>query len=248
MLQILQNSYIRKSDIDDTDLEKNERIFFTKIAFEDGISTKGLQDWAKKEELLSPRRTISLLQDMKKKGMIKQAKIKGYKKRWIINEEKTGDFVDLWVTLDYTTKKERVQFTQAELTKAIKFSIKDYEKRITNKKSDINQKFPFGDIIYIVHALSLIARLTLAINSGYFINAKVKTTHAQENIKLLEKFLQKLCYNMAKKDEKSYGMLIALIYDYFGELNPFENLHTFEEIPIPAKKQIPIRLKKQLPS
>jgi len=123
--------------------------------------------------------------------MIKQAKIKGYKKRWIINEEKTGDFVDVWATLDYTTKKERVQFTQSELTKAIKFSIKDYEKRITNKKSDLNQKFPFGDIIYIVHALSLIARLTLAINSGYFINAKVKTTHAQENIKLLEKFLQK---------------------------------------------------------
>jgi len=68
--------YIRKSDIDDTDLEKNERIFFTKIAIEDGISTKELQDWAKKGELLSPRRTISLLQDMKKKVMIKQAKIK----------------------------------------------------------------------------------------------------------------------------------------------------------------------------
>ena len=229
-------------------MEKNERIFFTKIAFEGGISTKELQDWAKKQDLLSPRRTITLLQDMKKKGMIKQAKIKGYKKRWIINEEKTGDLIDVWATLDYTAKKERVQFTQSELTKSIKLMITDYEKRIANKKSDMNQKFPFGDIIYIVHALSWIARLTLATNSGFFINAKVKTTHAQENIKLLEEFLRKLCYNLAEKDEKSYGLLIALIYNYFEELNPFENLHTFEQIPIPAKKQIPIRLKKQLPS
>jgi len=229
-------------------LEKNERIFFTKIAFEDGISTKELQDWAKKEDVLSPRRTITLLQDMKKKRMIKQAKIGGYKKRWIINEEKIGDFVDVWATLDYTAKKERVQFTQSEVTKSIKLMIKDYEKKIANKKSYMNQKFPFGDIVYIVYVLSWIARLTLAINSGFFINAKAKTTHAQENIKLFEKFLQKLCYNMAKKDEKSYGVLIALIYNYFEELNPFEDLHTFEQIPIPAKKQIPIRLKKQSPS
>jgi len=237
--------YIRKSDIDDTDLEKNERIFFTKIAFEDGISTKGLQDWAEKGELLSPRRTISLLQDMKKKGMIKQAKIKGYKKRWIINEEKIGDFVDIWATLVKNTKKERVQFTQTELTKSIKFMIKDYEKRIANKKSDLNQKFPFGDIIYIVNVLSWIARLSLAINSGFFINARAKTTLAQENIKLLEGFLRKLCRNMVEKDTESYGVLMALIYNYFEELNPFEDVDTFKHIPIPAKKQIPIRLKKQ---
>ena len=229
-------------------MERNERLFFTKIAFEDGISTKDLQDWAEDLDVLSSRRTITLLQDMKKKRMIKQAKIGGYKKRWIINEEKIGDFVDIWATLDYTTKKERVQFTQSELTKSIKEMIKEYEKRIANKKPDVNQQFIFAHIIYIVHVLSWVARLTLAINSGFFINAKVKTTHAQENIKLLEEFLRKLCYNLAEKDEKSYGLLIALIYNYFEELNPFENLHTFEQIPIPAKKQIPIRLKKQLPS
>jgi len=91
----------------------------------------------------------------------------------------------------------------------------------------------------------LIARLTLAINSGFFINARAKTSYAQENIKLLEKFLQKLCRNMAEKDSESYGVLMALIYNYFEELNPFEDLHTFEQIPIPAKKQIPIPLKKQ---
>ena len=228
-------------------MEINERIFFTKIAYEVGISTTELQKWGKKKGILSPRRTSDLLQTMKKKGMIKQAKIKGYKKRWIINEEKIGGFIDVWVTLEKKGKREFIRFTQSELTKAIKFVIKDYEKGIANKKSDMNQKFPFGDIIYIVHALSWIARLTLATNSGFFINAKVKTTHAQENIKLLEKFLQKLCRNMAEKDSESYGVLMALIYNYFEELNPFEDLHTFEQIPIPAKKQIPIRLKKQLP-
>jgi len=124
-------------------LEKNERIFFTKIAFEDGISTKGLQDWAKKGELLSPRRTISLLQDMKKKGMIKQAKIKGYKKRWIINEEKIGNFVDIWATLVKNTKKERVQFTQSELTKSIKYMIKDYEKKNSEQKIRHESKISF---------------------------------------------------------------------------------------------------------
>ena len=201
-------------------------MFFTKIAQEGNTSTKELQDWAKKGELLSPRRTISLLQDMKKKGMIKQAKIKGYKKRWIINEEKIGDFVDIWATLVKNTKKERIKFTQSELTKSIKYMIKDYEKKIANKKSDVNQKFMFAHILHIVHALSWIARLSLAINSGFFINAKAKTTHAQENIKLLEKFLQKLCYNMAKKDSESYGVIIALIYNYFEELNPFEEIST----------------------
>jgi len=209
------------------------------------MPTKELQDWAKKLDLLSPRRTITLLQDMKKKGMIKQAKVKGYKKRWVINEEEFGDFIDVWVTLEKNGKKERIQLTQSKLTKAIKLAIKDYEKGIANKKSEVNQKFIFAHILHIVHALSLIARLTLAINAGFFINAKAKTTHAQENIKLLEKFLQKLCFNMAKKDSESYGVLIALIYNYFEELNPFEDLHTFEQIPIPVKKQIPIPLKKQ---
>jgi len=106
--------HISKSVIDVTNLERNERIFFTKIASEGGISTKELQDWANSEDLnlLSPRRTITLLQDMKKKGMIKQAKIKGYKKRWIINEEEFGDFVDVWATLDKNGKREFIPFTQ----------------------------------------------------------------------------------------------------------------------------------------
>jgi len=29
---------------------------------------------------------------------------------------------------------------------------------------------------------------------------------------------------MAKKDSESYGVLIALIYNYFEELNPFEEI------------------------
>lgn len=207
-------------------MEKQERIFFTKIAQEGNTSTTELQVWAEKGGLLSTRRTISLLQDMKKKGMIKQAKIQGHKKRWIINEEEFGDFVDIWATLVKNTKKERIQFTQSELTKSIKYMIKDYEKKIANKKSDVNQKFMFAHILHIVNALSWIARLSLAINSGFFINAKAKTTHAQENIKLLEKFLRKLCYNMAKKDSESYGVIIALIYNYFEELNPFEEIST----------------------
>lgn len=226
-------------------MEINERIFFTKIAYEVGTSTTELQKWGKKKGILSPRRTSDLLQTMKKKGMIKQAKIKGYKKRWIINEEKIGGFIDLWVTFEKKGKREFIRFTQSELTKAIKIAIKYYEKGIANKKSELNQNFVFAHILHIIHALSLIARLTLAINSGFFINARAKTSYAQENIKLVEKFLQKLCRNMAEKDSESYGVLMALVYNYFEELNPFENLHTFEQIPIPAKKQIPIPLKKQ---
>ncbi len=210
-------------------MESHERIFFTKIASEGGTSTKELQDWASAFDLLSPRRTIDQLQNMKKKGMIKQAKIKGYKKRWIINEEEFGDFIDVWVTFEKKGKREFTRFTQSELNKSIKSMIKDYEKKIANKKSEVNQKFPFADILYIVNVLSWIARLTLAINSGFFNNARAKTTHAQENIKLLGEFLQKLCYNMAKKDSESYGVIIALIYNYFEELNPFEDLYTLKQ-------------------
>jgi len=210
-------------------LERNERIFFTKIASEVlGLSTKELQDWANALNLLSPRRTIDLLQDMKTKEMIKKAKIKGHK-RWVINEEEFGDFIDVWLTFEKKGKREFIRFTQSELTKSIKGLIKDYEKGIANKKSEVNKNFVFAHINYIVHALSWIARLTLAINAGFFINAKAKTTHAQENITLLGNFLHKLCRNMAEKDTESYGTLIALIYTYFEELNPFEDLYTFPQ-------------------
>ena len=112
--------HISKSDVYVTNLETNERIFFTKIAYEGNMSTKELQDWAKKLDLLSPRRTITLLQDMKKKGMIKQAKVKGYKKRWVINEEEFGDFIDVWVTFEKNGKKERIQLTQSKVCKSSK--------------------------------------------------------------------------------------------------------------------------------
>lgn len=210
-------------------MESHERIFFTKIAFEGDISSKELEDFAENLGILSSRRTSDQLQKMKKKGMIKQGEIKKHKKRWTINEEELGDFIDIWATVGKNTKKEPILFTQSEVTKSIKIMIKDYEKKIANKKSDVNKKFIFAHIIYIVNVLSWIARLSLSINAGFFINAPAKTTLAQENIKLFENFLQKLCRNMAEKDPESYGVIIALISNYLEELNPFEE--------IPIKKQ-----------
>jgi len=74
--------------------------------------------------------------------------------------------------------------------------------------------------------LKQISRLTLAINSGLFLDKRIKYDLARENIKILEEFLKKILWNFLqhyKEKPETYDTFIITMMDFFEGIDPFHD-------------------------
>ncbi len=217
-------------------MSKNNKYFqtfFSGIALsKDGVvRTKAIQDWAEQHKICGKRLVIDILNDMKELGMIEKARVKGMRKLegWSIKEETEKTNNDIWISTLTKKGTKYETLTQKELKKQLRITIKQYEKDIANKKSPFYKgdlEFGFIHVHYVTMCLKQISRLTLAINSGLFLDKRIKYDLARENIKILEGFLKKILWNFLqhyKERPETYDTFIITMMDFFEGIDPFHD-------------------------
>jgi len=211
-------------------LEKYFNPIFHNIALsEDGRLTKG-ELKASTHNMVSPRLLTNILKEMITRGYLTRNKIKG-KRGYTINEEiSRGKMGESYATIDVTKKGLPIyeKITQTELARDIKAEMKNYKRKIGNKKHEMNQ--PTKDsltIFFLYHTkwitmcLSWITRLTLSIDGGVFQNRETKIGLARKNILLLETFIELLCTKIQERNPESYDLFLTGMINYYEGLDPF---------------------------
>ncbi len=84
--------------------------------------------------------------------------------------------------------------------------------RFHRKKTKPDSNYYTYHVAIISDCLEWITKLTLAINSGMLGNSPNKLALAHRNRERYEEFLQKLIFNIKKKDEKLGNAIIRAIY------------------------------------
>lgn len=187
---------------------------------------KGMID----NNICKKRLVTYILLEMVSKERLVRKKLKGQKQMgYVNNEEITKGKMNESYHSSGKIKKgniKQTKLTQNELNNLIKKDMESYKKTIGNKKSEIhsdNMLFYVLHTTQITRCLSWITRLTLFIEGKVFSGKMNKINFARENIKLLEKFIGILCWNMKEKYPKGYNLFLKGMHDYLEFLDPFEN-------------------------
>ena len=197
------------------------------------VQTKELQDYAKQNGISQPRNTINILNSMEEAGIIEKARIKGMRKRegWKLVEQPDTPSYEMWTTIIRKKgNKEKIKLqalTQPEIYNLIQKDLVAYRKIVYNKKSKLYKNpfyFPMFHMLMVESCMKWIARLSLAINSGLFMENKTKEKLARKNIDLVEQFMRELLRTVAKHyldTPKKYDVFLITMNNYFESINMF---------------------------
>jgi len=164
---------------------------------------------------VSDRTVIRKVNTMVKNRLIERKRIhgKGKRERYFVKEETIKQ--DLRArAFDIKGKKYvevKATMTQRNLSSNITEWIKLYNKELKKFKNQPESEYYYYHIAMISDCLSWVTKLTFAINSGILGNSPNKLALAYRNKERYEEFLQKLIYNIKKKDEKLADEIIKAI-------------------------------------
>ncbi len=196
------------------------------------VSRKGIE--ANMHMNLGNRILTDILRQMVSDGHLVREKLKGMKRKgYAVNEEIiAGKFHESYVTTDNTNqmRPKYEKRTQRELNQDIKTEMRNYRKKIGNKKYKMNQPTPEAlEIFFVYHTtwitlcLTWIARLTLSIDGGIFQDKENKIAYARKNIELLENFIQLLCFKVQERNPDNYDLFLTSMHNLFEWIDPFQD-------------------------
>ena len=164
---------------------------------------------------VSDRTVIRKVNAMVNNRLIERKRIhgKGKRERYFVKEETIKQ--DLRArAFDIKGKKYvevKVTMTQRNLSSNITEWIKLYNKELKKFKNPPKADYYYYHIALISDCLAWGTHLTFAINSGMLGNSPNKLALACRNRERYEEFLQKLIYNIKKKNEKLADEIIKAI-------------------------------------
>jgi len=171
------------------------------------------------------------LSELVKTGRVEHKRIRGKnskRKRYFIpeNEKKDNLWTHIW------QKKEKRLFinyiSQRKISSLISQENKFYGKELKKLKNRSDESFFDYHLISICACLEWISRLTWAINSGILGDSQSKIDLAQRNRERHEEFLQKIIFNMKKRDT---GRAETIAFQVYELLDSFPLMSAFYPFP-----------------
>ena len=156
------------------------------------------------------------LTELVKTGKVEHKRIRGKnskRKRYFIpeNEKKDNLWTHIWL------EKEKALYinyvSQRRISSIISKENKFYEKELKELKGSSDESFFNYHLISICGCLEWISRLTWAINSGILGDSKSKIELAKRNRERHETFLQKIIFNMKKRNTDKTGTITFRMYE-----------------------------------
>jgi len=184
------------------------------------------------QNMISTSLLTNILKEMIDREYLIRKRVKG-KKGYVANEEiSRGKMGESYVTIGITKKKLPIyeKITQTELSQDFKKEMKNYKRKISNKKHEMNQPTKEGlKIFFIYHmkwvtiCLSWITRLTLSIDGRVFQDNERKEGLARNNILLLEVFIELLCSKIQERNPNNYHEFLTFMHNLYEHLDPFSD-------------------------
>jgi len=171
---------------------------------------------------ISRRNIFRYLKKLRDNGGLKYGRIrekgKGKRARYSMPDEENSKN-DMWIRgipENVDRKNPRlinIKLTQKNFSKMISDEMKFYKKELKNAKKEPYGNFVAWHIAVASGCMQKILQLTWAINSGMFGDSNNKIKSAHRNRKRCEDFLNKIIYNLKKRDEKQFNSISAIIYN-----------------------------------
>jgi|GEM_PF-6879345 hypothetical protein len=174
----------------------------------------------------SQRTIIRSVNELVKSGELEHKRIlrKGKRKRYTVKEEKIENDITMRAfpeevmhgnksAEEILSLQIRPKITQRDLSKLITAHMRSYNQQIRDMKQfGETQGYYFYHSAIISDCLEWITRLTFAMNSQMLGNSSIKLELAKRNRERYEEFLERLCNNIKKYDEKKGEKMIREIY------------------------------------
>jgi len=161
---------------------------------------------------VSDRTIIRKINAMSKTGQIDHKRIRkqGKRERYFVKEENTKHDMRIraFEIKGKSYKEIRPTMTQRQISSIITEKIKFYKQELNKLKNEPKRNYYLYHIAMISGCLESISQLTFAINSGILGNSPNKLALALRNKERNEEFLQKLIFNIKKKDEELANEII----------------------------------------
>ena len=165
---------------------------------------------------VSDRTIIRKVNTMSKTRQIEHKRIHGKgtkRKRYFVKEEDTKQDMRIraFEIKGKSYKEIKPTITQRNLSSLITEDIQYYKQELNKLKNEPEKNYYYYHIAKITGCLEGSTQLTMAINSGMLGNSPNKLALAYRNRERYEEFLQKLMFNIKKKDEKLGNDIIKAI-------------------------------------
>jgi len=186
---------------------------YMRIVIEQDMSMSEIQ---KSFTKISNRTIIREVKGLLYTGQITHGRIhgKGKRKRYFVKEENTKQNLTIrsFKIKGKSYKEIRPTITQRNLSSLTTETTQHYKQELKKLKNEPDSNYYTYHIAMISGCLEWVTKLTMAINSGMLGNSPNKLTLAHRNRERYEEFLQKLIFNIKKKDEKLGNEIIRAIY------------------------------------
>lgn len=188
---------------------------------------KQIQDFGKQNSI-TPRHAIRIVQDLENEHWIKKVKIKGKRKRkgYTINEDNIGTLSEMWFNFPKSKhiKKAFYEYwTQYQLSQYLDIMSRRYRdrreikpsdsKKLKKMKQEWKDNFVLIQLHNMFHCVQLITMIEWALRTGILGSGKGKRILAEKNIRKLEEHIEKMSKDLKEHDEKIWRQVLGSVYN-----------------------------------
>ena len=191
------------------------------------MQMKQIQDFGKQNSI-TPRHIIRIVQDLENDHWIKKVKIKGKRKRkgYTINEDNIGTLSEMWFNIPkskHVKKATQELWTQYQLSQYLDIMSRRYRdsreikpsdsKKLKKMKQEWKDNFVLIQLHNMFHCVQLITMIEWALRTGILGSGKGKRILAEKNIRKLEEHIEKMSKDLKEHDEKIWKQVLGYVYN-----------------------------------